>query len=284
VKGISKALSQRVSLLVIASLVSIGAQAFDKRIKVIYGKDDRLDVFQVSDPAMLALADSTAAMIPRALLTEQNQSVAIQSNEPYFSQPNAAMCSGFLVGPDLLATAGHCISDFDCANNAFVFNYKMAAPGVNPVSAVSDDVYTCKKVIARELTRAQDYALIQLDRPVVGHQAVTLATTPAKAGDSLVLIGHPSGLPTKIAGGASVRKDETGYFVANTDSYGGNSGSAVFNATTREVVGILVRGEEDFKYDNAGQCTRSNYCADGDCRGEDATHIQYIIDGLKLVQ
>lgn len=296
-KRISRVLRVGIKFAVAASFISLGAQAFDKRTKVVYGKDDRLDVYQVSDPALLAMADSTAAMIPKANLTAINQTgvVSIHANtfgldyglckdEPFFSQPNGAMCSGFLVGPDLLATAGHCISELDCASQSFVFNYKMGGPGLNPVAVAADDVYSCSKVVARELTKDQDYALIQLDRPVVGHTIAKLSQAPARQGDSIILIGHPAGLPTKIAGGASVRKDETGYFVANTDSYGGNSGSAVFSAVTGEVVGILVRGEEDFKYEMAGQCTRSNYCADGDCRGEDVTHIDYIIKGLKTVR
>lgn len=273
----------------------VADEMYTKRPKVIYGKDDRLDAFQVSDSGLLAVTASTAAMMSKFQLANQNQSVSIQSrvfgdnyglckDEPFYSQPNAATCSGFLVGPDLLATAGHCISDFDCSSNVFVFDYKMAGPGQNPTSTVVDNVYSCKRVVARELTRKQDYALVQLDRPVVGRTPLVLSRTPAKEGDALVLIGHPSGLPTKIAGGASVRKNEEGYFVANTDSYGGNSGSAVFNAQTLEIVGILVRGEEDFKYDNSNQCTRSNYCADGDCRGEDATHIEYVINALKTAQ
>ena len=44
----------------------------------------------------------------------------------------------------------------------------------------------------------------------------------------LVVIGHPSGLPTKIADGAWVRNNESEYyFVTNLDTFGGNSGSAV---------------------------------------------------------
>lgn len=278
------------------SLVGISSQAAEnKRVKVVYGKDDRLDVYQVSDPTLLSLASSTAAMIPTDSLSFVNQLFNISAkvygdeyglckDEPFYSQPNGAMCSGFLVGPDLLATAGHCISSSDCSLNAFVFNYNMTGPGKNPISASSDDVYTCKRVVARELTREQDYSLVQLDRPVVGRTPLKLSSSVVKAGDPLVLVGHPSGLPTKIAGGANVRKIEKGFFIANTDSYGGNSGSAVFNATTNEVVGILVRGEEDYKYDLSGFCVRSNYCADADCRGEDATHIEYISNALKTVQ
>jgi V8-like Glu-specific endopeptidase len=38
----------------------------------------------------------------------------------------------------------------------------------------------------------------------------------------------------------------------NCDSYGGNSGSAVIDATTKEVIGILVRGATDFKIKTVG--------------------------------
>lgn len=294
---ISKVLFFGIKLGVVVSLVGISAfsEEQNKRIKVVYGKDDRLDVYQVSNPALINLADATAAMIPLANLSTVNQLINVKAglfgesyglckDEPFYNQPNGAMCSVFLVGPDLVATAGHCITDVDCSENAFVFNYKMTGPGRAPAASSPDDVYQCKKIIARELTREQDYALVQLDRPVVGHTPLTLSKTPAKAGDSLILIGHPAGLPTKIAGGANVRKVEKGYFSANTDSYGGNSGSAVFNATTNEVVGILVRGEEDFKYDSTNWCLRSNYCADGDCRGEDVTQIEYILNSLKSMQ
>ncbi len=298
-KNISKLI--QVSVQLVAASALFGADAYSvgeaatveqfKRIKVVYGKDDRLDTYQVSSPALLRMADATAAMVPLDNISVINQVTTLRGDkignayglckdEPYYSQPNAAVCSGFLVGPDLLATAGHCVSDVDCGNQVFVFDYKMEGPGKAPLPPKADDMYKCKKVIARELTRAQDYSLIQLDRPVVGHQPVAMSTTPAKAGDPLVLIGHPAGLPTKIAGGANVRKVETGYFSANTDSYGGNSGSAVFNPATGEIVGILVRGEEDFKYDSNNQCVRSNYCADGDCRGEDVTQIEYVIKNM----
>ncbi len=87
-----------------------------------------------------------------------------------------------------------------------------------------------------------------------------------------MVIGHPAGLPTKVSGGAKVRDaGPTGHFVANLDTYGGNSGSAVFNAKTGLIEGILVRGEIDYTW--RGGCKVSNTCADDGCRGEDVTKI-----------
>ena len=46
--------------------------------------------------------------------------------ERFREQPIGAFCSGFLVGPDLIVTAGHCIKNSnDLANTRFVFGYRM---------------------------------------------------------------------------------------------------------------------------------------------------------------
>ena len=57
--------------------------------------------------------------------------------------------------------------------------------------------------------------------------------------------------------------------MANLDTYGGNSGSPVFNAQNNKVEGILVRGETDFV--SNGQCNVSLVCPSTGCRGEDVT-------------
>lgn len=145
----------------------------------------------------------------------------------------------------------------------------------------TDDVYTCKEIIAREYTGAQDYALVKLDRVVRGHKPLTLARTAAQPGDEVFVIGHPAGIPTKVTSGASVRKQQGKFFVTNLDTYGGNSGSAVFNAATHEVVGILVRGENDFVKESGRSCYVSNVCKEDACRGEDVTNISYISQALQ---
>jgi len=84
------------------------------------------------------------------------------------------------------------------------------------------------------------------------------------------IIGHPVGLPAKYAAGAQVRDNSSAaYFVANLDSFGGNSGSPVFNAETHFVEGVLVRGDTDFV--PHGQCSVALVCPTGGCRGEDCT-------------
>jgi V8-like Glu-specific endopeptidase len=92
-------------------------------------------------------------------------------------------------------------------------------------------------------------------------------------GTPIVVIGHPTGLPTKVSAGANVRSVNDIYFIANLDTFGGNSGSAVFNAETGDIEGILVRGERDYIYSSARGCYVPNHCTDNGCRGEDSTLI-----------
>ena len=273
--------------LVLAS-VSLTAQANEK---VIYGNDDRLDPHETTNNLHLEISRSTAAMIGgSALRVDSNgeyqvsgsslQSRGMCASERFAKQPTAARCSGFFVGEDLLVTAGHCVkSARDCSSYKWVFDYKID-PNKDSITVAKSAVYSCKKIIKTVLDRGSkdDYALIRLDRKVVGRTALDFRRSgKVKRGTKLVVIGHPSGLPTKIADGAIVRNNNPGrYFVANLDTYGGNSGSAVFDAETGVVEGILVRGETDYVYDRRQGCRVSNRCSDTGCRGEDVTRITNI--------
>ena len=53
------------------------------------------------------------------------------------------------------------------------------------------------------------------------------------------------------------------YFQATTDSYGANSGFAVFNASTDEVEGIWVHGGRGGVIDGKKSCVRSFVCEEG---------------------
>jgi V8-like Glu-specific endopeptidase len=277
------------SFVVLAVLAMSSAFASDKQIKVIYGDDNRLDVFESPNNAYVTLSRSTAAMIPNSSVRVQGtQSVltgptmvsrGFCAEERFSHQITAAMCSGFLVGNKYLVTAGHCItSESDCASNKWVFDYKVDDAGQSGVTVANTSVYSCKRIISRALDRMSqdDYAYIELDRVVTDRAPLTFRKTGSiNAGDEILVIGHPTGLPTKITDGAHVRALKGKFFTANLDTYGGNSGSAVFNATTGVVEGILVRGENDYISDSRG-CRASNICPEDGCRGEDVTYITNI--------
>lgn len=282
--------------LLAAALLIAPALSFAQDVggEVIYGKDDRIDLWQVESKKVRALADSTVALFQASDVTLQGGAaklgvepygpgMSLCKEEPFWDQKNGAFCSGSLIGPDLLMTAGHCVrSEAACRNTKFVFGFGITdAQKGTPEEVPAGEVYGCAKLIAREeVGSGADWALIRLDRKVGNHAALKLNLT-GKIGNGtpLFVIGHPAGLPTKVAGGASVRDDSRpGYVVANLDTYGGNSGSAVFNARTGLVEGILVRGENDYVWKNG--CRVSQQCDDDACRGEDVTRVSSVVPSL----
>lgn len=271
-------------LIALALTVSTSAMAVNK---VIYGEDNRIDVFESTNEMHKTLALSTAAMIDGGSLHAAGDVTHVRGasmesrgfckDERFSQQATAAMCSGFLVGDKYLVTAGHCItSNADCKSYKWVFDYKVDSANQLNITVKTSSVYSCKNIISRSLDQQtqDDYALIELDRAVTDRAPLTVRKQgKISVGEEILVIGHPTGLPTKITDGARVRSLKGKYFVANLDTYGGNSGSAVFNAATGEVEGILVRGDNDFVYDSARSCRASNYCPENGCRGEDVTFI-----------
>lgn len=280
-------------ILISSFLLTLNAIAGQASIKVIYGDDDRVDVIDSNNSLYLKLAKSTAAMISTSKIKDFNNAQVeitgktleqngVCASEPFAKQLAAANCSGFLVGEKTLVTAGHCIrSQFDCDKYSWVFDYKVDFPTQSEMIIDKSSVYSCKKLVKQELDSASgiDYAVIELDKVVTDRAPLKFRTEGSvQVGDPLVVIGHPSGLPTKVADGANVRAIKEKYLVANLDTYGGNSGSAVFNSVTGVVEGILVRGETDYVYDPSQGCRVSNVVADSGGRGEDVTLITQVKD------
>ena len=275
----------------IALLACNFAEANNDNRSVIYGADNRQELFQVKSEVRALAASVMAIVEPEYLHKESNgdylyKSESYQkyyglcSSERFVEQNTAASCTGFLVAPDLMATAGHCIvSKSNCQKLRFIFDYAYFENGVEPVRAKAKDVYRCKNIVAIRDTWTVDYAIVRLDRPVVGRTPLILNSRGRpQSGEPLFIIGHSSGLPMKIADGASVRSFGQGYFTANLDSNGGNSGSPVFSARSGAVEGIMVRGEDDFV--RHGSCNVSKICANQACVGQDVTNIAEVLRHL----
>lgn len=263
--------------------------------KVIYGVDDRKDFFEFKSNAQANLLSSSVAALFRdnrvvnngdgtsSLRTETlGQAQNLCPQERFFNQPIGAFCSGFLVAPDLIATAGHCATANDVTTIRFVFGFRMEDANTAVTHIPNSDIYSGKTLIGRVQEDAgPDWALVQLDRPVTNRPSLKIRRSGRIADNAAVsVIGHPSGLPVKFADGANVRDNSpTGFFVANLDTYGGNSGSPVFGADGT-VEGILVRGEADYVL--SGSCNISKVCPSTGCRGEDCTRIALLLSKVPV--
>jgi len=261
-------------------------RAAQDRQRVIYGTDNRKDLYQVTSTRVKKAAASVVALVKSGDLTQQPDGSFVLAtssyqtdyqlcgSEPFVNQPLGCFCSGFLVAADVVATAGHCVkSAQDLAGIRFVFGFRMTDSQTATTTFPASAVYAGSSLIGRALAAdGSDWALVRLDRPVTGRAPVAMRTSGKVSGIArLFVIGHPCGLPQKYAPGAQVRDNSpTPFFVANLDTYGGNSGSPVFNATDYKVEGILVRGENDF-VSNGSSCFVSLVCPTTGCRGEDVT-------------
>jgi V8-like Glu-specific endopeptidase len=259
--------------------------------KVIYGEDQRRQFSEVSSEWQ-HLAKSVAVMIHKNSfisdglfysLRDSNESRKLCPGERFRGELSAASCTGFLVAPNVIATAGHCVPLFqnNCRDFQWVFNYTDQNFHQNQSWKIAkENVYSCRKVIRRRSGwwAFTDYALIQLDRPVGGE--ITPLTYrkwhDQKIDDKaeLVLIGAPTGLPLKIADGAFIRDNSHRlHFTASLDSFQGNSGSPVFNKETKQVEGILVNGERDYIEEELTGCLKAKRCGMDECLGEQVTRI-----------
>lgn len=267
------------------------ADALRAAQKVIYGTDDRQEVFELTDSRLRRDADSVVALVSSQDIVDNGDDTStlngqtlgarlgLCAGEPFRNQPSIAFCSGFLVDPSIVVTAAHCIDASTLDDVRFAFGYEMLDPTTAATTIANREIYRGRRILGRAIgNQGTDWCVVQLNRPVLNHRYVKIrrgGTVPDKA--PVHVIGHPSGLPEKVAGNAVVRDNAAArYFVANLDTYGGNSGSPVFNSATHRVEGILVRGETD--YVSVGGCVRSNVCPANGCRGEDVTRSTEFAD------
>jgi len=269
------------------------------RTRTIYGHDDREEWFQIHDESVSALARASVALFDASGAIRESKGVSLKTvslqkaqglcaTERYAAQPAGAFCSGTLVRPDVVLTAGHCVREIDDSRSPpplpdvrFVFGYRLETAQSNPVSIPAEQVFAGREVLGGERGETRDWALVRLDRPVPAAIAKPISEwdpMPVKIGQKVFVIGYPSGIPLKYAPGASVQDTSNpGYFKADLDTFGGNSGSGVFDQATKKLIGVLVRGDTDYVKDPSGKCMQAKVCPRyADCRGEDVTRISAV--------
>jgi hypothetical protein len=232
---------------------------------VIFAIDNRQEYGEVTDPKMLRVADATAALfdddevscgggicflalLPFTEAFTDRGTKDLCDGVPFENQLAGANCSAFLVAPDLMATAGHCL-DCDesgcpsCDGTEVVFGFTADADGDTSAVISDSDRYRCIGTPAGVLDGDDDWAIFQIDRPAEGRDPLIVNYSSTMFDDELMIVGHPEGLPLKLAKSGFIKDDsDPQYFSTNLDTFGGNSGSPVVDYRTGVVDGIHVRG------------------------------------------
>jgi hypothetical protein len=281
----------KVMMSLLAFLVSSVGVADDTIDKVIYGVEDRVESNSEEGQSVSEQLRSVGLLIRGDAFTRDGDHVVLRTrrfetyqgyplcqDESFRGQPVAlgGFCSAFLVGPDMIATAGHCVP---AGPKYIAFGFDLESGGRIP----ANNLYRVTSAIANNAEREEsaDFALYRLDRAVEGRTPFSVDySAMVEVGDPVHLIGHPSSLPQKLTLNGTVLGRLEGLLMMNLDAYGGNSGSPVVNSETGQVVGIFRGGSPDFTFDRQNRCVRSMRCeqngplAEGaapECLGEVAT-------------
>mmetsp|Transcript_14874 Transcript_14874/g.20774 ORF Transcript_14874/g.20774 Transcript_14874/m.20774 type:complete len:341 (+) Transcript_14874:1-1023(+) len=271
--------------------------------KTVYGQDRRQHIkhapgdFQQASSCVVSLWQrSKIERVGRAvtLVTKSyryapfgEELCELSENVPFVGERLGPFGSGFFVrykDQDYVITARHCVLsegysrkiDKDNATIStnlesiyFVFGWNDNGIERLPV----ENVFTGELVV---LGFDADFVIIKLKKSLADKEVpqtfasakLRLKTEDLAATTQLHIVGHPCGLSMKYAGQGKIlagsRKPLT--FETNLTSFAGNSGSPVFNEV-REVVGILVQGQADYRPGPDGKLIEAIY-PDNPVRGE----------------
>jgi hypothetical protein len=250
-----------------------------KQDSLIYGNDDRLDVFEHPNATLRDRAQrSTVALMRASSLNTSNPnnvtfdtvtlgaSKNLCATERFRDDPIPAFCSGTLIDDDLVLTAKSCFSEGrTCADTRFVFKfYRTSASTMETIT--TEDIFSCESIVTQaDVYHTEGYAFVRLDRPATPRftpAPVSIPGSTVATGQQIAVIGASAGTPFKIDLGGHVQETSTtgSYFMANTDTFAeGGAGSGVYETNGYTLIGVQSDGRVD-DYWNTGTCQMAKIC------------------------
>jgi V8-like Glu-specific endopeptidase len=260
---------------------------------VVYDSDDQIELHQVKNSVSYFSAQTTVALFESMYLHDDGNGFTsvvgptfgeyanLCKGERFAEQPSASFCSGVLVAPDVVLTAGHCVEDGFCKDTKFALDYFIDSPTRDPRKLETRRIFECDKVIAQRVEDdgGLDFALIKL-KSIATSSPAPLNHRPMPKGQEITMIGFPAGIPMKVVEGAKVVWSNNKVANARLDAFVGNSGSPIFDSHTGDLMAILVSGETDFVWDKKQQCNRVKVCGGRWCEGEEMVRVSAIKDAI----
>lgn len=251
--------------------------------------DSRIEIVQLNPalPCHVAIYNNTKSV---AMIVEKEAIARISSDffqlntgatlgnrynlcdeEPFVKQIVVGVGTGFIIGEDIMMTAGH-VFERSLSDYVVVFGYKVINRlGTAETSIAVKDIYYPEAIT--ENYREYDMVKFRVDRKFEYPPLQWENSSGIQKGSQVYMIGYPCGLPQKLAINSDVYNNEDRhFFYSYLDSYQGNSGSPVFNYQTHKIIGVLVSGHMDYEY--AGNCYRSIIYEPTDCPGEKAMRVE----------
>ncbi len=251
----------------------------------VYGSDDRKEVNDAE--GIEDFVRATAVMIPRSnirgnrvygyslreRLSRKFGTSNFDKNIKFLDQPTCASCTGFLIAPDILVTAAHCIKNMEKAKDyVWIFDYTNELdyyPNRKYIEVDLLNMFEVKEIIEAHYDGDEDidYSFLKLDRKSSRAPYRFRTSGKVQLSSRVATIGSPTGLPLKYADNAVVVDNSpTKWFKNSIDTFPGNSGGPVFSPEGF-IEGIHVRGavqeqgdgsyKGDYKYDEYCDCIKT---------------------------
>ena len=196
-------------------------------------------------------------------------------NQIFKNQPVVGTGTGFIVGENSMLTAKH-VFERPIEDYVVVFGYDISnGDGQIQSKIPKSNVFYPKsfEYVNEELDVVQFTVDREFKRPILeweNSRSIDYKT-------EIFMIGHPAGLPIKIALNANIEDNAPfQYFYTSLDGFQGNSGSPIFNLCTNKVIGILVSGQLDYEFN--GICYETTLCKFPYCQGEKVIRIEQILN------